>query len=101
MINLYSIIRKPITTEKTSSLLNQNKISFEVLKGSTKHQVSIALKKIFNINAKSINTTIIRGKMKRIGKNYGKRKNIKKAIVTIDKGIDVNNLILKNKLDKI
>jgi len=101
MINLYSIIRKPIMTEKTSSFLNQNKISFEVLKQATKHQINLALKKIFNIDSLSINTMVVRGKVKNVGRSSGKRKNIKKAIVTIDKNIDINNLILDNKLNKI
>lgn len=38
---------------------------------------------------------IIRGKVKRTGKTYGKRKNIKKAIVTIDKNVDINKFIFK------
>jgi large subunit ribosomal protein L23 len=98
MISLYSIIKRPIITEKTSSLLNKSKVSFEVFKHATKYQIHLALKKIFNINAKSINTMIIRGKLKNIGKYHGKRKNIKKAVVTINKNIDINNLIFNNKL---
>ena len=101
MIDLYSIIRKPIVTEKTSSFLGQNKIYFEVLKHATKFQINIALNKIFNINPTSINTIITRGKVKNIGRSHGRRKNIKKAIITVDKKIDINSLILNNKLDNI
>lgn len=101
MINLYSIIRRPIITEKTSSLLSQNKISFEVFRGATKYHVSLACKKILNINAKSINIVIMRGKLKQVGRSRGKRKNIKKAIVTIDKNVNINDLILDNTFSKI
>jgi large subunit ribosomal protein L23 len=51
---------------------------------------------VFDIKSKTIRTMIIRGKKKRIGRFYGKRKNIKKAIITVDKKININKFIIKN-----
>jgi large subunit ribosomal protein L23 len=96
MISLYSIIRKPIITEKSSILLKIRKISFEIVKTATKNQIKEALKLIFDIKSKTIRTMIIRGKKKRMGKFHGKRKNIKKAIITVDKKTNINKFIIKN-----
>lgn len=95
MVHLYSIIRCPIITEKSSILLKNHKISFEVIKDATKKQIKTAIFSIFQIHVKQIQTMIIRGKIKRTGKTYGKRKNVKKAIVTIDKNVDINKFIFK------
>lgn len=95
MVHLYSIIRCPIITEKSSFLLKDHKISFEVTKNATKKQIKAAVFTVFQINVVQIQTMITRGKLKRAGKTYGKRKNIKKAIITIDKKIDINKFIFK------
>jgi len=94
MINLYSVIRKPIISKKASKLINEHKLIFEVIKNSTKNQIKNAVKKVFDLNAISIRTMIIRGKIKRLGNYKGKRKNIKKAIISFEKNIDINKLEL-------
>jgi len=92
MISLYSIVRKPIITEKASKLLGQFQVTFEVRKNANKYQIKEAIKTLFDIDVLSIKTMIVRGKVKRLGKKYGKRKNIKKAIVCVDKNADINKL---------
>lgn len=94
MIDLYSIIRKPIITKKTSKLINEQKLIFEVIKTSTKYQIKNAIKKVFNLKAVSVRTMITRGKIKRLGNYKGKQKNIKKAIISFEKNIDINKLEL-------
>lgn len=95
MINLYSILRKPIITEKTSKLLKEKKVAFEVHKNVSKYQIKEAFKVLFGTKSIKINIMITCGKLKRIGKTFGKRKNIKKAIITVGKEFNPNELILK------
>jgi large subunit ribosomal protein L23 len=97
MPNIYSIIRKPIMTEKSSLLLNSRKISFEVIKNATKYQIKTAFKLLFNIKSEGIRTMIIRGKKKRIGRICGKKKNRKKVIISINKNINMDNFSINNK----
>lgn len=100
MINLYSIIKKPIMTEKASSFFKTNKISLEVHRYSSKRQINLALKRIFKINALSINTMITRGKVKHVGKAWGKTKNIKKAIITVSNETNMDNIFVNHMTDK-
>jgi len=95
MINLYSILKKPIITKKSSMLLKTNKITFEVNKYTNKNKIKEAFRMLFNITKITIRIMIVRGKIKRIGKNYGKTKTIKKAIITLNKKLNANQFILK------
>lgn len=95
MINLYSILRKPIITEKTSTLLKTNKVTFEVNKNANKYQIREAFKILFGTKSIKVHIIITCGKLKRMGKTLGKRKNIKKAIITVGKEFDTNKLMLK------
>jgi ribosomal protein L23 len=52
---------------------------------------------IFNIKAISIKVINTHGKVKRIGRKFGKRKSIKKAIVTVSKEIDINEYLMRGK----
>jgi large subunit ribosomal protein L23 len=95
MTNLYSILRKPIITEKTSKLLKIKKVAFEVSKKTNKYQIREAFKALFGTKSIKIHIMITCGKSKRMGKTFGKRKNIKKAIITVGKEFNPNELMLK------
>lgn len=83
----HSIIRYPSITEKNTALrTNQNKYVFEVSKSATKPQIKEAVEKLFGVKVISVNTIIVKGKIKRVGRYIGKRKDRKKAIVKIEKG---------------
>jgi large subunit ribosomal protein L23 len=97
MPNIYSVIKKPIVNEKSSLLLKQNKVLFEVDPRATKHRIKEAVMLIFNIKAISIKVINTHGKVKRIGRKFGKRKSIKKAIVTVSKEIDINEYLMRGK----
>jgi large subunit ribosomal protein L23 len=88
---LYDTIVSPIITEKTTLISSQNKYVFEVARDSTKQQIKHAIEALFNVNVKSINVINVRGKVKFFRGSFGKRRNYKKAIVTIsaDQSIDV------------
>ena len=87
MSNARDIIVRPLITEKTMKLQEaDNKVTFEVAKGSNKTQVKIAVEEIFNVKVESVNTVNVLGKVKRMGRNLGKRSDYKKAIVKLAAG---------------
>ena len=79
----FSIIKKPITTEKSTNLQQFNQYTFVVSKNSNSNEIRQAIEKIFKVKVLKINTSIIRGKLKSFKGNYGFRKDTKKAIVTL------------------
>jgi large subunit ribosomal protein L23 len=83
----HSIIRYPSITEKNTALrTTQNKYVFEVAPTATKPQIKTAVEKIFSVNVVSVNTVVVKGKKKRVGKYAGYRPDWKKAIVRIQTG---------------
>ena len=88
MLQPREIIRRPIIlTEKSNRLReNENQVIFEVHQDANKIQIKNALKVLFNVTATDVNTLIMRGKDKRMGRGYSKLRNWKKAIVTLAAG---------------
>lgn len=87
----YEVIRRPIITEKTTLASEAGAVVFEVAIDSTKPQIKAAVEELFGVKVKAVNTTITKGKAKRFRGQMGKRKDIKKAYVTLEEGntIDV------------
>ncbi|WBW49643.1 50S ribosomal protein L23 [Peptoniphilus equinus] len=79
----YDIIRKPLVTEKSMDLIEDNKYAFVVDKRATKLDIKAAVEKVFDVKVKSVRTMNMRGKMKRQGMHVGRRANWKKAIVEL------------------
>ena len=88
----YDVIRKPIITEKTTMASENGAVVFEVAIDSTKPQIKDAVEGLFGVKVKAVNTTITKGKAKRFRGQMGKRKDVKKAYVTLEEGntIDVS-----------
>ena len=87
MSTYHTIIRHPSITEKNTQLrTGQNKYVFEVLPTATKPQIRNAVEKLFSVKVLSVNTMVIKGKLKRQGRFAGYRPNWKKAIVRIAAG---------------
>jgi large subunit ribosomal protein L23 len=88
MLQPREIIRRPIIlTEKSNRLReNDNQVIFEVHQDANKIHIKDALKVLFNVTATDVNTLIMRGKDKRMGRGYSKLRNWKKAIVTLQQG---------------
>jgi large subunit ribosomal protein L23 len=84
MKNLYAVIRRPIITEKGNlqKELN-NKVTFEVHPDATKQEIKTAVEKFFKVRVLNVHSLNQRGKVKRVGRFLGKRRNWKKAIVTL------------------
>jgi len=86
MADLRSIIRRPVISERTMDLMQQNKYTFEVDIKATKPQIREAVEQIFNVEVEKVNTMRVRGKRRRMGRTEGKRPDWKKAIVTVKEG---------------
>ena len=82
----YDIIKKPITTEKSTNLQQFNQYSFIVLKNSNSHEIKSAIEMIFKVKVDKVNTSILRGKGKTFKGQFGFRKDIKRAIVKLVEG---------------
>jgi large subunit ribosomal protein L23 len=87
MKDIYSIIKKPLFTEKGGNLKElQNKILVEVAKGANKIDIKKAVEEIFKVKVEKVGTINTRGKWKRYGRSIGRRSDKKKAIITLKKG---------------
>tara|TARA_B100000524_G_scaffold60245_1_gene27891 strand:- start:98 stop:427 length:330 start_codon:yes stop_codon:yes gene_type:complete len=82
----YQVILKPLVTEKSTQLSEYNKIVFSVPINATKLEVKSSIEKIFSVKVKTVNTILLKGKVKRFKGVLGKRSNTKKAIVTLAPG---------------
>jgi large subunit ribosomal protein L23 len=86
------VIRRPIVlTEKANALREKdNQVLFEVARTANKLQIRDAVQKLFNVRVTDVNTMIVRGKDRRMGRGYSKTQNWKKAIVTLREGDSID-----------
>ncbi len=87
----YDVIRKPVITEKATMASEHGAVVFEVAMDATKPEIKGAVETLFGVKVKAVNTTITKGKTKRFRGKPGRRKDVKKAYVTLEEGntIDV------------
>jgi len=84
------IIVRPIVSEKSYNLIDQGKYTFEVHPEANKTEIKAAIEKIFDVRVDSVNTLNRQGKTRRTRFGRGKRKDTKRAIVTLSSGsIDI------------
>lgn len=85
------IIIRPIITEKTMKMMDaDNKITFEVAKGSNKTEIKQAVQEIFNVKVTNVNVVNCKPKTKRMGRYVGKTNFVRKAYVTLAEGESIN-----------
>jgi len=77
------VLLAPVISEKSYGLLEENKYTFVVAPSANKTQIKIAVEKVFGVKVVSVNTLNRSGKRKRTRTGYGKRKDTKRAIVTL------------------
>jgi large subunit ribosomal protein L23 len=89
---LYDVIRKPIITEKATMASEHNAVVFEVAIDASKPLIKEAVEALFKVKVKAVNTAVTKGKTKRFRGMLGRRKDVKKAYVTLEEGnmIDVS-----------
>lgn len=85
--SLHAVLKRPVITEKSNAIREAtNQYVFEVERGATKPLIREAVESIFSVRVVDVRTSIVRGKVKRIRRGFGKRPNWKKAVVTLREG---------------
>ena len=82
----HDVLISPVISEKSYGLLDENKYTFLVPPSANKSEIKIAVEKLFNVKVTNVNTVNRQGKRKRTRFGYGKRKDTKRAIVTLASG---------------
>jgi len=87
-MNSNQIIRRPLVTEKSTMMreLGANVIAFEVDPKANKIQVKSAVEELFKVKVEEVRLFNVRGKVKRMGRNEGKRRDWRKAYVRLKEG---------------
>lgn len=79
----YDVIIKPLVTEKSMDDMAEGKYTFEVDKRANKSEIKEAVERIFDVKVEKVSTMNVKGKVKRLGRSIGRRKDWKKAIVKL------------------
>ena len=91
MRTAHDIILAPVVSEKSYDLIeNNNTYTFEVDPRSNKEQIRDAVEAIFDVKVLRVNTMNRKGKTKRTGYKLGKRKDVKRAVVTLADGDSID-----------
>ena len=90
MSKYHNLIRYPLITERNTNLRAENKYVFEVDRRATKKDVREAVQNLFGVSVESVNTMVMKGKRKRMGRFEGKRADCKKAIVKLAEGQSID-----------
>jgi len=77
------VLLAPVISEKSYGLLEANTYTFLVVPQANKTQIKIAVEKVFGVSVTNVNTANRQGKRKRTKFGYGKRKDTKRALVTL------------------
>jgi len=88
---LMKVLLAPHVSEKTTRVADQsNQVVFKVLPDATKAEIKKAVELLFEVKVTSVQVTNLKGKLKRFGQSIGRRKNWKKAYVTLAEGQDID-----------
>tara|TARA_B100000989_G_C19445002_1_gene429075 strand:+ start:162 stop:458 length:297 start_codon:yes stop_codon:yes gene_type:complete len=92
-LNLYNLLREPHISEKVSILGEEaNQYAFKVAMEATRPQIKEAVEEIFKVSVKKVTTSNVKGKVKRNAQGLVKKKNWKKAYVTLERGEELDYL---------
>ena len=80
------VLLAPVISEKSYGLLDENKYTFIVRPDANKTQIKIAVEQVFNVRVLDVNTLNRQGKRKRTRSGFGRRKDTKRAIVSLAAG---------------
>jgi len=91
MRTVHDIILAPVVSEKSYDLIEHNNTyTFEVDPRSNKEQIKYAVEQVFDVKVLRVNTMNRKGKVKRTGYKLGKRKDVKRAVVTLAEGDSID-----------
>lgn len=80
------VIIRPVITEHSYDMMNNNTYTFEVAKNSNKVEIAQAIEAIFNVKVVKVNTLNVKSKPKRVRYQIGRTRTWKKAMVTLAEG---------------
>ena len=87
MPDIYQVLRRPLVTERAMHNLElSNTYAFEVHPDANKVQIRKAVERLFSVNVLSVNTAMVRGKVRRRGRAVSRTPDVKKAYVTLAEG---------------
>ena len=91
----YDVVVAPVITEKSTILSENNQVVFEVAIDANKTEIKDAVEALFSVSVTAVNTIRVKGKTKRFRGIPGRRKDVKKAVVTLKDGdmIDIADVI--------
>lgn len=87
---LYEVLRRPVITEKAMKVSEQGQVTFTVPMDATKPEIKKAVEGLFGVKVKAVNTLCTSGKTKVFRGVKGKRSDMKKAIVTLENGQNID-----------
>ncbi len=88
---LMQVLLAPIVSEKSTMLADKNnQIAFRVLQGATKPEIKAAVELLFKVEVESVQVLNTAGKQKRFGRFQGRRRNVRKAYVSLKPGQEIN-----------
>ncbi|MHB8103930.1 MAG: 50S ribosomal protein L23 [Dehalococcoidales bacterium] len=85
-MHLYEVLRRPLITEKNTSLQVLNKYAFEIADGANKMMIQQAVEKAFKVKVMKVNVITVPGQAKKVGRRMTFTTPWKKAIVTLKAG---------------
>ena len=89
----FEVIRSPLISEKSTFVSHFNYYVFKVCNDSNKSEIKQAIQNLFNVDVKSVNTLIQKGKQKRFRVKLGRRVYIKKAFVKLADGQTIDTSV--------
>ncbi len=85
-MEMMKILKKPVISEKSFAHAESNKYVFVVAREANKIEIKKAIEKLFKVTVIDVRTVVMKGKLKRVGRKFGKRSDFKKAYVTVKEG---------------
>lgn len=80
------VLVRPVISEKSVGLMEENKYTFWVNTAANKIEIKAAVEKMFKVKVEEVRTISIKGKEKKMGRYVGRRPDRKKAVVTLQPG---------------
>lgn len=85
-MEMIKILKRPVISEKSFALAENGKYVFVVSKEANKIEIKKAVEKLFKVTVVDVRTVVMKGKVKRVGRKFGKRADFKKAYITLKEG---------------
>ena len=89
-VQYYDVILKPVITEKSMAAMGEKKYTFLVHPEANKTMIKEAVEKMFEVKVEQVRLLNVPGKLKRVGRKFGKTKDWKKAYVKLKDGYDIS-----------